>query len=604
MSETRRERVNFRPLRLITALRVIIAALLVAFGVVLFLSFGKKEEQAIRIHVSQPSGTAGEKVVDLSDTFRITGTKGGSESFKLLADQVTGFVGDKKSLKGVHLEVAGENGERLYLSGNEGQFDMADKRAQLSGDVQVAGKGGFKLNTSNLYFDGQRDMIFTSDEIAWEKPGITGRGRGLNYLTRSQIMKIPADARETLAPQVPGDPPVEISSGDLTLGLQENDLIFNENVVMSRGAETLAGNYLKATLDSSRKKLLTVKAYGQVSASFISGKQDGAKTNLEADSLLATLAPDGRTVETIEALGHTRLTSGGMTATSESLLAEAAEDRVALRGDPVLVDERSRIAAQEIDLHPGARGLEARGDVKTSYQSSEPGKEPASPSFFSGGEPVFFQSARLVLEDGGNVARYSGSARGWQGDDSLQADEIILHFGDRRMTAFRNVLCRFTSAGKGEKGQAPAPTLIVASAMDYAEAEGTVHFRDSVKLTGSDSVVQADRMHVNLTDSAQGPRRVTRILAEGSVRFNHLTNSGTADRLIYTPDDGLAEMQKDAGLAEVVDRTTGRTLRGKTLTFDTRGNRVLTETMEGGRTWITLNPKDKDSRGLESKIGH
>jgi hypothetical protein len=53
-----------------------------------------------------------------------------------------------------------------------------------------------------------------------------------------------------------------------------------------------------------------------------------------------------------------------------------------------------------------------------------------------------------------------------------------------------------------------------------------------------------------------------------------------------------------------VDHTNGRTLRGKTLTFDTKGNRVLTETTEGGRTWITLNPKDKDTRALESKIGH
>jgi hypothetical protein len=93
-------------MRLVTALRVVIAALLVAFSVIVFLSFGKREEDPVRIHISQPSGTAGAKVVDLSDTFFITGTKGDSESFKLLADQVTGFVGDKKTLKGVHLFIS------------------------------------------------------------------------------------------------------------------------------------------------------------------------------------------------------------------------------------------------------------------------------------------------------------------------------------------------------------------------------------------------------------------------------------------------------------------------------------------------------------------
>lgn len=600
------ERVNFRPLRLVTALRVVVASLLVAFAIVIFLSFGRKEEEPVRIHLSQPSGAPGEKVVDLSDNFLIFGTKGDAESFKMQADQVTGFVGDKKSLKGVRLEVVGDDGERLYLSGSEGQFDMADKRAQISGDVQVAGKNGFKIATTSLYFDGQRDVIFTSDEISFESSGMKGRGRGLNYLTRGQTLKIPAEVHVTLQPASGDDVPVEISSGDMTLGLRENEVVFNDAVVLVRGPETFSGNYLKATLDASRRRILSVKAYGQVAATFLSGKEQ-ARSELEADSLLATLGPDGKTLEKVEALGQCRLSSQGMTATSETLLAEAPADRIALRGDPVLLDGRSRIAAQEIDLHPAGRSLEARGDVKSSFHPAAPGAAAASPSFFTGREPVYFQAARLTVEDGGNLARYSGSARGWQGDDSLQAEEIVLHFGDRRMNAFRNVLCRFAGTGEGGtagKGPTPSPTLIVAAAMDYAEAEGTVHFREQVKMTGRDSTLWSDRMHVSLTDPSEGRRRVTRILAEGSVRFSHLTNSGTADRLNYTPADGLAEMQQDAGLAEVVDRTNGRTLRGKTLTFDTKGNRVLTETMEGGRTWITLSPKDKDGRGLESKIGH
>jgi lipopolysaccharide export system protein LptA len=607
--ESVREKVNFRPLRWVTALRVVIAALLVAFGVVIFLSFGKKEEEPVRIHIDRPSGDAGKQVLDLSDTFFITGTKGGAESFKLLADQVTGFVGDKKSLRGVHLEVVGEDGGRIYLTGDEGQFDMNDKRAQLSGHVRVEGKNGFQLSTMTLFFDGQRDVIFTSDEISFGHEGLAGTGRGLNFLTHDQILKVPAEVRVTLQPETPGDPPVSVSSGDMTLGLRQNEVVFNDSVVLTRGEQVLTGNYLKANLDDSRKKVLSVKAYGQVSATFLSGSKEAARTDLQADSLLATMTPDGKSIQKLEALGHCRLTSQGMTATSESLIAEAAEDRVALRGEPLIVDSRSRIAAQEIDLHPAERGLVAQGDVKTSFVAGDGGPKdpPASPSFFSGKEPVYFQSARLVVDDGGSAAHYSGSARGWQADDSLQAEEIVLQFSDRRMSAFRNVLCRFSGRGGDETGGKPtgaSPTLIVSSAMDYLETEGTVHFRDAVKMTGSDSTVLADRMHVSLTDPTQGPRKVTRVLAEGSVRFTHLTNSGTSDRLVYTPEDGLAEMQRDAGLAEVVDHTNGRTLRGKTLTFDMRGNRVLTETMEGGRTWITLNPKNKDTRGLESKIGH
>jgi lipopolysaccharide export system protein LptA len=583
-------RVNFRPLKLITALRVVIAALLVAFGVVLFLSFGKKEEDAVRIQLASPPPPPGEQVVDLSENFAITGTKGGRESFRLQAEQVTGFVGDKKQLRGVRLEVVGEDGERLSLSGATGQFDMADKRAQLAGEVKVEGKNGFMLTAPSLYFDGDRDMLFTPDEIAFESRGLKGTGRGLNYLTRGRSFKIPAEVHVSIEPSEPGGQEVEITSSDMSISLDENDVVFNESVHLVRGEESFSGNYLKLTLDQDRKKMVAVKAFGQVQAKVLSGKQATPAT-LQADSLLAGFLPDGRSLDKVEAHGGCKLESQGVQGTGETIVAEVLQDRIALRGDPVVLDSRSRITGQEIDLFPGSRGLEVRGEVKTSFQ---PGRSPSnsSGSYFS-------------VEDGGDIARFSGGVRGWQGDDSLQAEEVILRFAEKGMRAYRNVFCRFTAQPGGEAPAASSPpTLIVASAMEYSEAEGVVHFREAVKLTRQSSTVLSDRMHVTLSDPSLGRRKVLRVLAEGGVRFTHLTNSGKSDRLVFIPDQDLAEMQQDAGLAEVVDHTNGRTLRGKMLRFDMKGNRVLTETYDGGRTWITLNPKEKDTPALEPKIGH
>jgi len=596
--------VNFGPLRLLAALRAVIAALLVAFGVVLYLSYGKKEEEPVRIQLTEPAAPTGEQVVDLSDHFDIRGTKGGNDAFRMMAQQVTGVVGDKKILKGVHLEVFGEGGERITLTGATGQFDMADRRAQLAGNVIVEGKKGFRLNTSSLYYDGERDMIFTPDEIAFKTEGISGRGRGLNYLPRTELLKIPSDVRVT-ATAATGKP-VEIASGDMTLGLREHEVIFNDSVVLTRGVERFAGNYLKAILDESRKRLVSIKAYGQVSASFLSGRGNEL-ANLKAESLLVDFSQEGTTPDSLSAMGGCSLENQGMTATCDSLQADAGARRISLRGDPVVVDSRTRIAAQEIDLRAAERGLDARGDVKSSFHAAGPGDGAGSPSYFSGKEPVYFQASSLVVEDGGNVARYSGSARGWQGDDSIQAEDIVLSFSDRRMKAFRNVLCRFLEApapAAGGRPAPPAPTVIVADSMDYDEAEGTIHFRGAVKLTRQASTILGDRMHVTLTEAASGRRTVDRVLAEGGVRFSHLANTGSADHLTYAPLRQLAEMRQDAGLAEVVDQTNGRVLRGKTLTFDLAGNRVLTETTEGGRTWISLSQKDKDGRGLEPKIGH
>ena len=599
-------RVNLRPLRLISALRVVIAALLVAFGVLLFLSFGKKEEGAVSI-IIKPPPSVGEQVVDLSEKFAIVGTKGGREAFRLQADQVTGLVGEKKILQGVHLEVYSEDGDRLALSGDTGQFDMTDKKAQLTGQARVEGKDGFQLTAPSLSFDGDRDMIFTPDEIAFQSRGLSGTGKGLNYLITDKTLKIPAQVHVTVFPAKPEDPGATITSSEMTLSMSGNDVVFNGSVQLIRGGESFVGDYLQLVMDQTHQNPVSVKAYGKVKATLLSGK-NATPASLVADSVFATFLPQGGGLERVEAQGNCRLESSGMEGSGDSLLAQVAEDRVALRGEPVVVDSRSRIAAQEIDLHPGSRGLEARGDVKTSFQGKPVGGRAASPAYFSGVEPIFFQSRSLSVEDGGEMARFSGSVRGWQGDDSIQAEEIILRFADRSMKAYRNVFCRFVSREDAPSSTQPPPatppTLIVASAMDYEESEGIVHFRDAVKLTRDKSTLLSDRMHVTLSDPLKGRRRISQVLAEGNARFSHLTNSGTADRLTYFPDQDLAELQQDAGLAEVVDHTNGRTIKGNTLKFDLKGNRVLTESSDGGRTWITLNPKDKETPGLEPKIGH
>jgi LPS export ABC transporter protein LptC len=604
MQSARRPLASLRPLKWITALRVALAAVLVAFTVLLFLSFGKKDEAPVRIHLSAPAGSPGEKVVDLSDNFDIIGTKGGREAFRLKADQVTGFEGDRKILRGVHLEVYSQDGERMILTGSTAQFEMSARRARLSGDVLLAGKNGFSLRTESLYYDGERDVIFTPEEIAFETGALAGTGRGLNYLTTSETLKIPSAVRVTAKPAAPGEPPTEVTSSDLTLALRTNEVVFSDAVRLTRGPDTLAGNYLKAVFSEDRSRVVSLQAYGDVEAGFVAGRE-AVRSLLKTDSLEAAPSPDGTLLDRVSAHGGCRLESQGIAATSEHLEAVLAQDSIALRGEPVVVDDRSRIAAREIDLFPSRRSLEARGDVKTTFRGSPTGSAPASPAFFSGRDPVHFQSERLTVEDGGLVARFTGGARGWQGNESIQAEELLLHFADRRMRAFRSVLCRFTpESAPGATGTGGPTGTIVASSMDYDEAEGVVHFRDAVRLRRGDSTIEAERMDATVAEPGAAPRRITQVLATGDVRFEHLANTGVADRLLYTPGTEVAEMQRDGGLAEVVDRTNGRVLRGRTLTFDLRGNRVLTETTGGGRTWITLSSKERERPRPEPKIGH
>src|SRR5207247_1957232 len=83
-------------------------------------------------------------------------------AFTLRARSVTGFAGDRKLLQGVELLIHDDRGGNVKVSGIEGQFDVTDRRARLSGDVTVENESeGLSLRTGTLFYDNERDMIFT-----------------------------------------------------------------------------------------------------------------------------------------------------------------------------------------------------------------------------------------------------------------------------------------------------------------------------------------------------------------------------------------------------------------------------------------------------------
>ena len=97
-----------------------------------------------------------------------------------------------------------------------------------------------------------------------------------------------------------------------------------------------------------------------------------------------------------------------------------------------------------------------------------------------------------------------------------------------------------------------------------------------------------------------GPQRdLDRIEASGSVEVHWGGSLGTAETAQLFNSQSILILQDPAGLAEVVDSSTGRSMRGRTLTYDLAGDRMLTESERGGRTWITLDPESKDAPSVE-----
>src|SRR5262245_25015336 len=600
----RTQRIHWRPMRAVMVLRVLVLMVLAGFCLAVVMSYGRKGRPQTEITMAPSSPTPAQRgpVVDRFDRFEVNGTRGGRPSFTLRAHNVTGCAGDRELLQGVELEIHDGRGGSVTVSGIEGQFDVNDKRARLSGDVTVKSESeGLSLTTGTLFYDDERDMLFTADDIVFSVGGLSGQGRGMNYMVSDRQIKIP----DRVSLQVSGAEaglPTTISSGDMVAALKNNSAVFTENVRMERGGDVMYANYLKVQFDEKRKALRQLNAFGDVIATRAPGP-DAAVHEMRADSLASTFSGARGEIREAELTGNCRVTYGAYTSRSRSAHYRAGTGLIELRGEPVVMSGDDRIAAQEIDVTTGTKSLEARGDVRTvSIPSSRSG---ASAPGFGSRSAVSFQARTLSYDQTLQRAVYSGSARAWQEGNSIQAEEIVLDQQTRQLRAEGNVMARFTQRRPGAPGAAARPTVtsVTAASMTFDDAQGVGRYRDNVHLTRQDATLTADAMDAYVVDRA-GNRELDRIEATGHVAVKRDQAFGTSRTAEYQAATDILVLQDEEGLAEVVDAATGRTLRGKALTFDLAGDRILTESARGARTWITLKPEVKDVQSVEPQTKH
>jgi LPS export ABC transporter protein LptC len=595
-------RLHTRPLHAVRALRVALLLVLAGFTVALFMSYGRQGKPQARITMDGAAPAAGATVVDQSDEFAISGSREGRPAFALKARTVMGLEGERKMLDRVELTLYDPGGSSVTVAGARGRFDAATRQAQLTGDVRIETGEGLQLRTGTLYYDSDRDMIFTADDVTFAAEGIEGGGRGLNYLVSERQLKIPGDVALNVV-RAAGGPPVRVTAGDLVATLADATLVFTDNARLEYGPDVLQASYLKILLDSETREVRALHAFGQVAAT-LRPEGSGRGGELLADSLNGRFAAAPPGLLEAEAAGNCRFTSGESTARSRTARYVREEGLLELRGDAVVMTGSDRIAAQEIDLRPDRHVLEARGEVRTVGFPARASGEGATPGF-GRGAPVSFQAGTLRLEQDAGLAVYRGTARAWQEGNSLQAEEIVVDRSRRLLRATTRVMARFTetrprgAAGAGR----PLVTALTADTMVFEDATGTAAYRGNVRLTRLDATLTAEAMDARLQEK-DGQRSVRSIEARGNVAVRQGASYGTAQTAEFAAGEELLVLRHDQGLAEVVDGATRRTMRGRALTFDLAGDRILTESARGGRTWITLPPDAKDVQPVEPQTRH
>ncbi|MBN2645169.1 MAG: LPS export ABC transporter periplasmic protein LptC [Desulfuromonadaceae bacterium] len=116
---------------------------------------------------------------------------------------------DATHLEGVrfHLFNGGQGGD-ILLTAQQGEAAIERRVVTVSGDVELHTAEGYQLTTARLNYQGEQGaqgMVQTDEPVSMRSAMLHLTGRGLSYDVARRRLKIPAQVRAVLYPQVPRD---------------------------------------------------------------------------------------------------------------------------------------------------------------------------------------------------------------------------------------------------------------------------------------------------------------------------------------------------------------------------------------------------------------
>ncbi len=275
--------------------------------------------------------------------------------------------------------------------------------------------------------------------------------------------------------------------------------------------------------------------------------------------------------------------TGGRIATAEMARYTPADEMFVLTGSPRISEGGMALSANQVRINRKSGDAVAEGDVKTTY--SELRQDPNG-AMLATADPVHVTAKSVGVNRKTGVAKYTGGSRLWQGANIVEAQTIEFDRNQRSIVATGNgapVSSVFVQADKNGK---VTPLTVTATKLTYVDSQRRARYSGGVTVKGADLTLTANQVDVLLhagksASASSGPSQLDRIVADGNIVIREADRRATGEKLVYTAAD--AKFVLTGGPPSISDAERG-VIRGDSLTFYTRDDRVLVESKDSSRT--------------------
>ena len=305
-------------------------------------------------------------------------------------------------------------------------------------------------------------------------------------------------------------------------------------------------------------------------------------------------------IEEARFAGSTRFEDGALRTSSDEARYQVADGTLQLvkaegGRNPTVEDDRLTVEAPAVTVGFEGPALDAAGGVRSmlrpaprgSKKSTNGGRERAVPGMLKEDQPVYVTAERLEYAGADGLATYTGGARLWQGDTTIQGHTVVLDETSGNLTADvdpkaakpATVRSAFVLDDRhettGEVRQ--VPSTAVGKSFKYEEEHRRATYTTDARVVGPQGDVQADRIELYFVE---GGGSLDRAEAYERVQMKDPQRSATGSRLTYFGGEGRYVM---TGAPVRIVRECDETF-GKSLTFWRSTDRILVDGNEENRT--------------------
>jgi lipopolysaccharide transport protein LptA len=320
--------------------------------------------------------------------------------------------------------------------------------------------------------------------------------------------------------------------------------------------------------------------------------------NARSDRLDATLKPGFGAPESALFRGRATIRDGDPTA--EAGVVNYAPDRNLMTletppgtagAGPRVADEQVTVSAKWIELTLDPRRLNAKGDVRSILASTSKGPTAGDsrrrPAMLNEKDPINVTAAALEYDGAASRGTYTGGARLWQGETTLQADTLVLDDKTGNLQGTSKVRTRMMLEQVNQKTEAKelVESLGSADQFEYDDATRRATYTGAARLTGPQGDVSAKRIELFLDEDGRTLNRaeayddvVARMQGGQRAWGTRLTYFGADERYVMSG--------RPVKILETVEGGCRETL-GASLTFIRSTDTISVVGTEGNRSRTT-----------------